>query len=63
MLRRVLGETVVLDIKGVPGSMVRADQGMMEQVLTDEVMQEVVRLMAQALLAVLGSDAEASDER
>ena len=34
-----------------------------EQVLTDEVMREVVRLMAQALLAVLRSDAEASDER
>jgi len=32
-------------------------------VLTDEVMREVVRLMAQALLAVLRSDAEASDER
>ena len=34
-----------------------------EQVLTDEVMHEVVRLMAQALLAVLRSDAEAGDER
>jgi hypothetical protein len=34
-----------------------------EQVLTDEVMHEVVRLMAQALLALLRSDAEASDER
>lgn len=34
-----------------------------EQVLGDEVTREVVRLMAQALLAVLRSDAEASDER
>ena len=34
-----------------------------EQVLTDEAVREVVRLMAQALLAVLASDAEASDER
>jgi hypothetical protein len=33
------------------------------QVLTDEVTREVVRLMAQALLAVLKSDEEASDER
>ena len=34
-----------------------------EKVLCDEVQREVVRLMAQALLAVLRSDAEASDER
>ena len=33
-----------------------------EQVLADEAVREVVRLMAQALLAVLRS-AEASDER
>lgn len=35
-----------------------------EQVLADEAMREVVRLMAQALLAaLLRSEAEASDER
>ena len=36
-----------------------------EQVLTDEATREVVRLMAQALLAVLRSDADAevNDER
>ena len=34
-----------------------------EQVLADEAVREMVRLMAQALLAVLRSDVEAGDER
>jgi hypothetical protein len=34
-----------------------------EQTLPDEVVREVVRLMAQVLLEVVRSDAEAGDER